>query len=514
MKKIAKRSACIALSVLMLIAVLLGSVSCGVTSESPNKLLEKAVGRTVDQISKWEIISVAEKIANGGSVEFKANTSTGLTLNAVGKMYMNKDKAMLDLNVNDLIKAAVSGSKDEIVVKCDQILGKTYGVSLKNIKENLKKSVFAPDSGTEFALPQDTFDSIIKTFDSALDNKELGDRAEKLKDKYVKRFFEIFEENVTVAKENGETEIFDKTGISATVLNFDVSEKVLCTIIDKFWTEIRDDSEFKALLDDVLQFAQVTINSASAPQNVDDSATPNAASATDDLIKKIDDGVAKIKEQTAKDEHAEENKITAKLFLNKKTGIIMRADLAVISVENDHTETKSVVIELGTELKKFEGIRITTNEDSGIEGDTKTPEFVYIKVDDTDSTYKLTISGTENSIDPVTYDSVKKTADLLTLTYDKNTGKVNIKSDEFEFNAAYTKADGVYTLVLDKNAYLKGEKQEIPADFTLTVREKDDMPATDGGYTEILGLNETEFAELINNIMTNIGSISGSDTDN
>lgn len=548
--RIASRILRSAVCMIMMLVLVLGTVSCGTKKDSPEKLLEKAIKQTAAQIETWgQGTSDTEKLLNGGSVELKATANLGLTLNAALKFYMNKDKGMLDLNVNEAIKASIYASEEDLIVKCDQILGKAYGVSIKNFKENLNKSVFAPSSQSKYAMSQADFDQILSIFDNQnINSKELSEKYQKLQKKYGEKLFVILKESVEITKEECETTVFDKT-VASTALTFEISAKVMVEMIDKFWNEAKSDAELKAFVDEVLQIVKDMNDlgnignegvvlpevDAGAPEGGDVADAPKDltdAENAEELFGMIDDEIAELKDRTAEDENAEKNKLVVKLYLNQNTNVIMRVDLKVEDHEGDEVDVNDASVELGETLDKFEGLRITFTAEASTGGtedaivnandtandqnnDTaakeKITQVLYIKVVDSEEKYNISLEVTEG----------EETNKVLAVNYDKTAGKITLTAEGTEISATLTKGEGVYTFALDKKMKINGEETELPVDLTVTVKLEDPIPALEGGHTDLLTLNEAGVDELVNTVMTNLaplldmfGGNGGTDTEN
>lgn len=86
-------------------------------------------------------------------------------MEASGKIAVSPEMALsigAQLLLNGERFAGLTGyASTEAVVLESSFLSKAYGVALDDLAENLKSSIFAPDSGSQFALDEDTYNTLL-----------------------------------------------------------------------------------------------------------------------------------------------------------------------------------------------------------------------------------------------------------------------------------------------------------------------------------------------------------------
>ena len=164
---------------IIIIAAVVG-LGGGATAVAIANTPENAAARTLtsvieDFIERDEFETIV-KAFNGGSLEFSfegakeegEETYSGGKLN--GKAYFNKKAVMLSGLEYSFENSKVSGdvyiSRDTVYVKENEILGDAYGFKMSTLADDLKSSIFAPTSGTELAMDEYTFNTVITMLDA------------------------------------------------------------------------------------------------------------------------------------------------------------------------------------------------------------------------------------------------------------------------------------------------------------------------------------------------------------
>lgn len=98
---------------------------------------------------------------------------SGEGVDASGKLILDSNQALLGLLANasqngqTLLDAGIYwGSK--LLAVDSPLIGGAYGIDLTTVKENLPNSIFAPDSGTPYALEQEQYDMVLALLNGEL----------------------------------------------------------------------------------------------------------------------------------------------------------------------------------------------------------------------------------------------------------------------------------------------------------------------------------------------------------
>lgn len=167
--------------------LVIGAVSCDfgkITTDngvkiskkaSASEFLEAVIENTSleyeDELTK-KLAAFAEKLEEKGSAELNAAISQ--LGNVTAYITFDDSNVTFKANVNGIAEALAFINKDELAVSVTANAGGAdisgaYGISLKDLKENLKNSIFAPGSGSAYELPEAQY----KEIESALDSLDL-----------------------------------------------------------------------------------------------------------------------------------------------------------------------------------------------------------------------------------------------------------------------------------------------------------------------------------------------------
>jgi hypothetical protein len=164
-----------------------------------NVAIRAVVGFADDLLEREEIEPIVEMLKEG-SLELSVNdikvngSQSPEKISAAGKIYFAKDAVMLsglDAKYNSFhLTGEAYLSRETVYVREDNILGGAYGGHVDTLADDLKKSIFAPNSGSRYSLDEEDFNSLIATVDAAAD-KEAKKDAEKLISKVVADLWRI-----------------------------------------------------------------------------------------------------------------------------------------------------------------------------------------------------------------------------------------------------------------------------------------------------------------------------------
>ena len=101
---------------------------------------------------------------------------------------------------------AISGSagitNDLIYISEEHILKDAYGIKISSLAEDLKASIFAPDSGSKYRMDKKTYDKIIEFLERDSDSEEFKKDATNLIKKISEKIIDIINDNTVIKTEN------------------------------------------------------------------------------------------------------------------------------------------------------------------------------------------------------------------------------------------------------------------------------------------------------------------------
>lgn len=365
-------------------------------------------------------------------------------------------------------------------------LDKTYGVDFATLAENLKTSIFAPDSGSRFALDQESFDQLQGLFSGSLDSQlpdldpealdgafqALGAAASQAMDGIGNKLaMESAPATVTV---NGRD-------ISVTRAKVTVGTEALIAFYDSLLTSLEGDTELQNAVAVIVDFVSVL-----AASGGDDS-IPDGATAVQTILGNMD-GIRQELTQTL-----------------TEAGIAVALTVCMTEEENPVQLAMDITVDGQTVSGS---LLMSENQD-----------YIRLEMVDADGTvsalqYDLTVNtglafgfhfGSyegENETFSLVYDqdSQAQTFDVAVTTTDTDYETGEVTSSDTTVSGSYANSDDLFTLVVDK---VNGES--FGGTLTLNVRTDDTvtMPA----FSELTRLEETEFASVVEALQTGLATI-------
>lgn len=199
--------------ILIGVALLLvvGMAITGVTLLNTDKNVTlRSIQNFAEGLMEREEISPIIKTLSGGSVEASLDkiVDTEYSENLLedtfisGKIYFSKNAIMLSDFNSKIYGTKIAGdlyvSEDVIYVNEENILKGAYGVQLSTLTEDLKESIFAPDSNSNYAIDEEIFDQIIEALESANNAENIEKDLEKLLKTVIQDVIDIIFENAEV----------------------------------------------------------------------------------------------------------------------------------------------------------------------------------------------------------------------------------------------------------------------------------------------------------------------------
>lgn len=369
--------------------------------------------------------------------------------NKDGKNTENNISVLLD--GKSMIDLSTYYSNEAFIIKSDKLLNNAYGINIKTLREDLDKSVIAPDSGSTYALDQESFDNICKIADML--NGEQTESIEntlrtifdiKLGDEQIKEL----KEHYRISESKGKIEL-DGESINVNT------------------TEITIDKE---AVQKILSFYADTI------RNIEDTYFASLADIFDDFKKSFDT--------------LEAFDFTAKLHVNGKYLVLVENN--IVFTENGEATEININCNFGKNPAKTKHMDLVADIVSNGENVAK----LAINVTNTDnlSTYSF-----------IAYEDTEAVFDC-TLTIGNNEFALTSKSD----GENVLKINGSYELGKDKLSFglneisIDGAKQKLTFNYTANTEAKE---ITVPEYLNITTFSENDFSNLIEELSYSLASV-------
>lgn len=467
-------------AILLSAVLLLGGATIGlaVYNNTPEVLARNAIlGMFQDLIQRDEINPLYNMVTQGSlevsMSEFQEDGEDLLDNTALsGKLYFSKKALMLEnadvkLFGGDFHASGNIYISDELIyIKEDHILGGAYGISPQELSGDLKNSIFAPDSGSEYAFPdEEIFDAITETSDSA-NLEEMKKDAEELLKKYIKQVWKIicddaeFDSETTDVRLNGEKK-------SARVVTIDVDADAMADMLRDAYDFLKNDG-------DVIKFIETYQSSFAsfAGELYDTEEYDSIAEAYKALIEEIGENLDDLCEELL--EYGEE-RITVEITTPKLT-----ADLLKLTVKvNDDVFATLDFGEKG--LKKTDKISVEITE----------TKIVY---EITQNDKKQFDAGLKIDGEKIASVSINKSDDIYKLKYDTYSISGSIETKRKSTMITVDKiTDSWYSSFENK------QKQSVyETDIKIVINERDKIPAAPKTYRKISDISESDIEAWLN----------------
>lgn len=454
-------------------------------NNSPKVVAMKAITNAVEDFTKRDEIAPILNAMNGGSLSFKVEGdemediigSEG-KVEVSGKIYMNLDKeaVMLDEFVLDMADISLSGqaylSRDLLYITNKEILDGTYGLERGSLVKNLRKSVFAPDSDTEYAMSEEDFKTL-EEFCELMDDKvdvKMQKDLQKVYERYMKKAWKLvgeyaeFESETDTVRINGDRK-------KARVITMTLDDKAVSMIAEEMMEYLVDDEDLADMIEEYGdRFAE----------------TLKSVYQINDLSEEYDDLLDRIEENMDEVIDSIEASMTEDLVVTIVTPPAS-SDLLMMSVKYDNSEM--IKLEIG-----HEGIRKTDCITVKIDGS----EISYVIEEDSRKTFEAKLMSNNTTVASIEIDRSR---------------------DEFELDLG-----GEFVLEGDWNS--KGKETNIVVDtlkidgerygdinLELVLNESDRMPSRAKKVVSVFAIDEEDveaWGERINDMLGVGGWLSGS----
>ncbi|MBE6608673.1 MAG: hypothetical protein E7633_08985 [Ruminococcaceae bacterium] len=499
---------------ILVVSLLIAGVTVGVSAHAnnPKTIVRNSFGDIVEDLAERDEVAPIINVFTKGSVTVDASVdmTEDEKIRMGGKVYFSEDEVYFE---NLHVKAAdikldsdLYFGKDYMYLTNDKILGGTYGVVYSEIVNNFKKSIFAPDSDSEFAISEEEFDEILNILKLYTDEKlnDIPKDVEKIYDRYVKVFMKSLEEHANYESEKGEVKVGGDY-MRARTVTVTVSEKTVVNIIKDLYKELKEDDDLRDKLKEYSDyFASLIVELGYAAS--DDVEDFDIEQYYDDAIDSIGDAIETMEENMQK------FKLVVKFVTPTTSSTVLKIE---VYARVDGEKIDIVTVDFGKGgIKKSDCIRIESN---GIEvkyeiSENNSKEYssslkvsygdgwmtiFKLFVDKKEDTYRIT---TPEELGNVTIrGTFEQKGDKTTIGLNKiKIGEQTI--DGFNIKITLDEKDSLPKIISKKNI------KDV-----VKISEKDIERITENleEFMTEIGLSMTDIPDMFEEIFENMGDISG-----
>lgn len=480
MKKKSVLAGVIAAGIFLLLIIL-----CISASNNPKNLVAGALSNTANDVSGIYVVDYAGKLLNGGSVTVSCNTEklSGKDADAELKVYTDFSRmrfaATGKIKEGKTIAASFSGAfnGNDVSVESPLVSKKPYGVSIRNLSNNLPKSVFNPETGDEdLKLSKNYYKYLTRLYKTVSNDKMLTAESKRISSDYQRRIVSAMLDHARISKSSEKISAGGQQ-INCTVVTLDFDRKDLSDAVSEIVSYAKHDKNLLSYLLKVYSNYDYGIKDA------------------DDMVDYFYDRLDSFK-RAVKDYDGD---MTIWFYITKSGKRIARVDIDTDGKTKRGVRTAyEISLELGKNVKNSEEISLTIDSSEGVSLD-----LAYSVRQNDKQAYKASLSckrSGKTSRNQWNY-SFKwdKKGGGYTLSLDKNgritsyEGKLTTKSDTYTFTLEN----------IEQSSTRNGNVKTTPfADYKLKVTfDKTDRGFNPPRYVEITKMSAEDIKSLRNDVI-------------
>ena len=426
---------------------------------TPERVAASALTNAFEDLAKRDELAPLSKVLTEGSIALSIEDDGLYELMEAegeceigGKIYFSKDAVMLDELIIRQDDLSVSGSlyfsEDLIYVENEEILDGAWGLKRGELADSWADSVFAPDSDSDMALDEDTFNMVgelLKALDDNLD-KDMAKDLEKVSERYVKKAWKLICEYAEFESETDEIRMNGQRK-DARVITITLDAEAVASIVEDMCNYILEDDK---LADLVEKYGDRFANMLEDYAEIED-----VSEAYEDLLVQLEENMDEMIDGI---EESMENELVVTIATPK-----LSSDLLMLQVSYDRTDY--VTIEFGHKgIRKTDCITVDIYE--GV-------EIVYEITEDSKDDFEAELTVDDRQVATLAIDKDKKEYELELVDLFAIEGTLESKSGVTRISIDTVKADG--------------EKYH-DLGIVLTLDEKDKMPAPAKKVESILSI--------------------------
>lgn len=473
----------------------------------------RAIDGALDGLCAREEVEYFTNLMNGGSVSasYKNANLDGADVKASAKLYLElEDSTLMFDEISASVKmgedklsltGSIYADNEKVYVKNDEILGGAYGVEKGTLVEGFKKSVFAPDSGSEMALDEELYDTILKALEIAegdLPEKVVKDATD-LADTYLTKVRKLIFKHAEYSNVTEEVKIGGEK-VNARVISVIITPETIVNFLEDFYDYLKNDDDLRDfVVNNYNDFKPVTELFLMTKTGADTDI--NVGEVYDEAIEGLGEQIDAIVEKM-KDE--DEGFVALRLAMPKLSTNLMKAWIVSGSDVKDIEEDPEELMEM---------MSIDFGEDGAEDTNAITIEYAgqkikYTVTEEGDvTTYKIT-DGTNYASIAFDDDKDQYTIKLQEKTNSYFEGEV---TTTYVISGDYTTDGDASTFELD-HVKINGEElltEENKFDFSITFEESDGMPSAEKDIKSVLTMTEEDFTKIMEKAMEKFPFLGG-----
>ena len=489
--------------VAIVVVALLGVTVAGVVIlNSPSIVIARTAKNTVNGFLNRGEIQPLYSTVNGGSLEFSLGEMSETDDDgekdvffdgkASGKLYFSKKALMLsdlDAEIDDfkISNGEVYVSRDTIYVSEDEILDGAYGLNIESLLEDLKNSIFAHNSGSDYELDEEIYEQITDVLEKLEENSKLEKDVRKLSKTILKDLAKIVVENSEITSEKTNTRIGgnkEKVRMVTITINEDAAENIIKDVYD-YLCESEDIAEFIEKYEDII----ISL----LGDEYDEDEYDSLKDAYDELLKDAEEYIDDIC-----DELDDFGTIEVKIATPKAKSKLLKLEISI-------DDEKILSVDCGTKgIKKTDSISINIADEIeiaySIKENNKKAVTAVIKLEIDDSTCEISYKiNREKETYTIEY---KETYE--TYSGAKKTDSYVIKGDFINNRNSITMSvdtiTNKYTTDFDDDSKDTESKYVITLDASLTIKTSDRMPKVKKDFNTISDITDKDIEKWLEKI--------------
>ena len=406
-------------------------------------------------------------------------------MNISGKITLDTNQLLLAAAArmaagNEVLADAAAYLSTQALAVNGSVVGGSYGVDLASLAENLDKSIFAPNSGSSFALDEETYSQIKALLSGELTSNLMASAVTSVDSDAVEEAAAVLTEVYAGAAEDIMSKLPLESGNASVVINgkpVQVSElrcsadgEAAVGILETLIVPLQGNAEAQAAL-------ATLIDEIAAASGEDLGAT--GAELVQAIVSELPQQLPEVKQEL----EAEQFQVTASVCVSNASEMPVKFSLAL----QDAEENIAINLLMSEELDFF---RFEAEEDGFVDSAL---EFAIQENSDKALAFKFAVF--EGDIEEASLSfNLNKAGQAFTLS-------VFTDGETSSMSGYYNITDTLFSLTIDKI-----DGQDFGGAITLNLRSDDtiSMPS----FTELTGLSEAEFTVVMQRIMTNMESLS------
>lgn len=461
---------------------------------SPKNVTLRSVNNFIEGITKRDEVKPIYNTLKRGSVDFSLENlneidSDGYSYDVLGgdyyggKLYFGKNKIMLDEFNSSFSGVELRGqlymSDKEMYVSEENILDGSYGIKYSDLLKELKKSIFAPDSESDYALDEETYDNLVSVLENIEDINDLSADVNKTAEKVIKDILNIFIDNAEFSSKKASVRINrEKTNVRQ--ITIEVDGDAMSSIIMETYDYLRDSKDINKLLSDYDDLINSIMETTGSSDEYD-----SVAEAYKELFENYEDYVEDLCESI--EEEFESLEIT---FSTPKR------QAKILKLEIEYGDVEILTLDCGKNgIKKSDVISIEFLDTA----------ISYKISEDSNKLFKAKFELTTDYGDEYSISiEIDKKADTYKVVYNNDNGYYG---DKYTIKGSISDGFNKTMITIDKITYSEVDlyydyeiKTEYKVDCNVIIKPRDTMPGRDKNYYKISDITDEDIEAWMESI--------------